>query len=105
MIQILLDEEKQAYGVEYIRHGVKHAVHASKEVIVSAGSIDSPKLLMLSGIGNRDELEQLGVSNSSTLIIRTHGISLEVRIEEILHIYMKSYYCTDKINSKPACRW
>lgn len=35
---------------------------ATKEIILSAGSLDSAKLLMLSGIGPRDHLESLGVS-------------------------------------------
>ena len=36
-------------------------VRASKEVILSLGTIDTPKLLMLSGIGSRDELQRLGI--------------------------------------------
>lgn len=36
-------------------------VFAEKEVIVSGGAINSPQLLMLSGIGNADDLKQLGI--------------------------------------------
>lgn len=36
-------------------------VYANKEVIVSGGSINSPQLLMLSGIGNADDLKNLGI--------------------------------------------
>ncbi|MFC6725023.1 GMC family oxidoreductase [Halobium palmae] len=45
-----------ATGVEYVQDGVKREVDAG-EVILSAGSIDSPKLLMLSGVGPAEHLE------------------------------------------------
>jgi len=51
----------EAYGVEYERHGVTKIAYANKEVIVSAGTIQTPKILMLSGIGPRKHLEQVGV--------------------------------------------
>jgi len=51
-----------AVGVEYrAKDGSTHAARASKEVILSAGAIGSPHLLMLSGIGPRAELEAAGV--------------------------------------------
>ncbi|KZT32740.1 alcohol oxidase [Sistotremastrum suecicum HHB10207 ss-3] len=50
-----------ATGVEFIHEGKKHIVHASKEVILSAGSLKSPQILELSGIGRKDVLEPLGI--------------------------------------------
>lgn len=48
--KVLLDGAKRAYGVELVREGgVKQVVRARKEVIVSAGAVNSPQLLMLSG--------------------------------------------------------
>jgi len=54
--------ETQANGVEYRTAGgeVKVAI-ASKEVILSAGAVGSPQLLLLSGIGPRREIEAIGV--------------------------------------------
>lgn len=57
-------ENKTAYGVEYVSEGdrnTKYRALVSKEVIVSSGAINSPQLLMLSGIGPRDTLEKLGM--------------------------------------------
>jgi choline dehydrogenase len=48
-------------GAEYTRHGMAHRVTATKEVLLSAGAIDSPKLLLLSGIGPADHLRALGI--------------------------------------------
>lgn len=47
---------KQAYGVEFFKKKTKHVVKVRKEVVLSAGSINSPHLLMLSGIGPKKHL-------------------------------------------------
>uniref|UniRef100_A0AAR5Q9E3 Glucose-methanol-choline oxidoreductase N-terminal domain-containing protein n=1 Tax=Dendroctonus ponderosae TaxID=77166 RepID=A0AAR5Q9E3_DENPD len=52
---------KAAYGVTYSKNGQKYSVFAKKEVILSAGTFNSPQLLMLSGIGPKDHLEKLGI--------------------------------------------
>ena len=63
--KILIDPlSKQAYGVEYAPEDDRYAtrrVFATKEVVLSAGTIDSPKLLMLSGIGPLQDLRELGI--------------------------------------------
>ncbi|GJQ78192.1 hypothetical protein Trydic_g2522 [Trypoxylus dichotomus] len=60
--KILIDKQtKTAYGVEFIKNGQKHQVRATKEVILSAGGINSPQLLMLSGIGPREHLQKFGI--------------------------------------------
>jgi choline dehydrogenase-like flavoprotein len=48
---------KRAFGVEFSREGKLNIVRARKEVIVSGGSVNSPQLLMLSGIGPREHLQ------------------------------------------------
>ncbi|KAL5010861.1 hypothetical protein ScPMuIL_013166 [Solemya velum] len=58
--KILLDGKK-AVGVEFIRSGRKLQIHVNQEVIISGGSVDSPKLLMLSGIGPKKHLESFGI--------------------------------------------
>lgn len=50
--RVLIDPDtRRAYGVEFIRDGVKKTVLARREVILSAGTINSPQLLMISGTG------------------------------------------------------
>lgn len=49
-----------AEGVEVERYGVRRVIKAKKEVILSAGTIESPHILMTSGIGDRAHLEEVG---------------------------------------------
>ena len=53
---------RRATGVEYVQDGRRVSVRAARETIVSAGTIGSPQLLMLSGIGAPDELRRHGIA-------------------------------------------
>ncbi|MGH8140052.1 MAG: choline dehydrogenase [Steroidobacteraceae bacterium] len=57
----VLFEGRRAVGVSYTRAGTEHSARAQREVIVSAGPINSPQLLKLSGIGPQEELRALGI--------------------------------------------
>ena len=54
-------EGDRAAGVEYIRQGKRVVVRAEREVILSGGAVNSPQLLMLSGVGPADELRRVGL--------------------------------------------
>ena len=58
----LILEGKRCVGVRYSVNGQKREARATREVIVSGGSINSPKLLELSGIGQGDRLRALGIA-------------------------------------------
>ncbi|EXJ76070.1 uncharacterized protein A1O5_00578 [Cladophialophora psammophila CBS 110553] len=58
--KIILDGNT-ATGVEFVHKGQKYSVHATREVILSAGVIQSPQLLELSGIGDPEILKTAGV--------------------------------------------
>ncbi|XP_078490402.1 choline dehydrogenase, mitochondrial-like [Ciona intestinalis] len=55
------DRRKRASGVIYVRDDVEVKVRARKEVIVSGGAVGSPQLLMLSGIGPKQHLNDMGI--------------------------------------------
>jgi len=61
LVQRVLFDGERAVGVEYRRGNASHRVHASREVIVSAGPINSPQLLKLSGLGPAAELREHGI--------------------------------------------
>jgi choline dehydrogenase len=52
---------KRAAGVEYRRDGKSTVVRCRREVILSAGAMASPKLMMLSGIGRAEHLAEVGI--------------------------------------------
>jgi choline dehydrogenase len=52
----LLLDGRRVVGAEYLHDGRREHVRARREVVLCAGAIDSPKLLMLSGMGSADEL-------------------------------------------------
>ena len=58
----VLVEHDRAVGVAYVQDGREHIVRAEREVILSAGALQSPQLLMLSGIGPADHLRQHGIT-------------------------------------------
>uniref|UniRef100_T1J5G0 Glucose-methanol-choline oxidoreductase N-terminal domain-containing protein n=1 Tax=Strigamia maritima TaxID=126957 RepID=T1J5G0_STRMM len=60
-MKILFDNTKRAVGVMYHKDGKPQVAEARREVILSAGAINSPQLLMLSGVGPRQHLQQFGI--------------------------------------------
>ena len=55
-------KDKKATGVYVIRDGRKFFIRARKEIVLSAGAIGSPQILMLSGVGPKPHLEELGIN-------------------------------------------
>ena len=71
----LLIEKTRVTGVEYARDGRREQARARREVILCSGVIDSPKLLMLSGIGPADHLKAVGIP--VTADVRAVGANLQ----------------------------
>ena len=63
----ILIEKGRAVGVEYLRDGKTHTARADGEVVLSAGAVQSPQLLMLSGIGPADDLASHGIETLADL--------------------------------------
>ena len=61
LVTRLLFEGSRTIGVEYLHEGTLHQARVNREVTLSAGAFDSPKLLMLSGIGDAQHLQAMGI--------------------------------------------
>ena len=61
MVTRLTFDGTRCTGAVYIKDGEEHTVSVTKEVIICSGAFNSPQLLMLSGIGAKDELEKHGI--------------------------------------------
>ncbi|KAL1453715.1 hypothetical protein WDU94_010031 [Cyamophila willieti] len=59
--RVLLNAQKAAIGVEYVKNNQTHILRATREVILSAGTIHSPVILMHSGIGPAEHLKEKGI--------------------------------------------
>lgn len=57
----LLIERRRCIGVEYLRHGRTERATANREVVLTGGTINSPQLLMLSGVGPAERLRAVGI--------------------------------------------
>ncbi|KZC09316.1 Glucose dehydrogenase [acceptor] [Dufourea novaeangliae] len=62
-VSVLSTAEKilTAHGVQFRVGSKLHKVNANREIILSAGAIQSPQLLMVSGIGPKDHLKEMGI--------------------------------------------
>ena len=57
-----MNHENSVYGIELMRFGQKISLKAKKEVLLSAGGIGSPQILLLSGIGPKQHLQSLNIA-------------------------------------------
>lgn len=67
-------KNSRAIGVNYTHNGVSETVGAGQEIILSAGALATPKLLMLSGIGPADHLRSFGIETQANLPAVGEGI-------------------------------
>jgi choline dehydrogenase len=88
---------RRATGVEYIERGQRIVASASREVIVSAGALNSPQILKLSGIGPAAELRQHGISVIHDL--PGVGENLQDHLDALLQ-----YHCTKPVSLYPQTR-
>ena len=83
-------EEGRAVGVEIERSGKIEIVRARREVVLAASSINSPKLLMLSGIGPADQLQEHGIE----VVADRPGVG--ANLQDHLELYVQQA-CTQPI--------
>lgn len=82
LAQRILIEGRRAGGVEYRQNGVAHTARAEREVILCGGVINTPQLLMLSGVGDGDELGRHGIAVKAAL--PGVGLNLQDHVSVIL---------------------
>lgn len=63
----VLIENGRAVGVDYVRRGRPGTARAAREIVLCGGTINSPQLLMLSGIGDPDHLAEYGIRATAPL--------------------------------------
>jgi choline dehydrogenase len=87
----LLFEGTRVVGVSYIQDGEARQVHARNEVILCGGAINSPQLLLLSGIGPADQLRALGIP----VVVDLPGVGQN--LQDHLDVAV-AYACTEPIS-------
>ncbi|XP_055604865.1 glucose dehydrogenase [FAD, quinone]-like [Uranotaenia lowii] len=101
VVRILIDPStKVAYGVEFFKNKRRYAIRAKKEVILSAGTIASPQLLMLSGVGPKEHLREMGIPVIQDLRV---GFNLQdhVTVTGLVFTVNQSITIRDKDLSSP----
>ncbi|NCF30125.1 MAG: choline dehydrogenase, partial [Gammaproteobacteria bacterium] len=93
----ILFDGNRAVGVEYAKGGHLHTVRAEREVLLCGGAINSPQLLMLSGVGDGDVLGKLGID------VRTHLPGVGGNLQDHLEVYVQ-HACTQPITLYGATR-
>jgi len=78
----ILIERNTAVGVEFVQEGVTRQIHASAEVLLCAGAVQSPQILQLSGVGDPDSLAAAGVAAVQEL--KGVGENLQDHLDVIL---------------------
>lgn len=89
LITRVIVENGRATGVEYLDKGVLTRAHAGSEVVMAAGAIGTPQILMLSGLGPADELKSLGIA--PILDVPQMGKNLQDHINVAFSCYTKEH--------------
>ncbi len=98
LVDRIVLEGRRAAGVVYQRKGRVFRAVAVREVILCGGAINSPQLLQLSGIGNGDVLNPLGIP------VRHHLPGVGRNLQDHLEIYIQ-YRCRKPVSIYPALKW
>lgn len=94
--KVVCNDDKQATGVIIKQNGKRQKLKAQREVIVSAGALSSPQVLMLSGIGDSDELAQHNIE----LIHELPGVGKNLQ-EHVDVSVVKQYHKTKILAFRP----
>lgn len=93
----------RATGVEFLHRGTARVAHAECEVIVTAGAIGSPKLLMLSGIGPADHLRSTGIEVRADVAEVGENLADHVNIDLVAELH--GHESLDKYRKPHMAAW
>jgi choline dehydrogenase len=88
-------DKLRAQGVVYLQHGQPQEVFAEQEIVLTGGAINSPQLLMLSGIGPASQLEALDIP------VRVDLPGVGQNLQDHLSIFL-AYYCNQPLSLENA---
>jgi choline dehydrogenase len=94
--RVLFDRQR-AIGIDHVQRGRRQEVRAEREVLLAGGAVNSPQLLMLSGIGDGDELGSHGIE----VIADLPGVGKN--LQDHLEVYVQ-HVCTQPISLYPALK-
>lgn len=94
----VLIEKGRAIGVEFSRHRTTRTALATSEVILSAGAIGSPQILMLSGVGPQDHLQEMGIQVAADLPVG-NNLQDHVYVDVGIGVNSSDGITQDKLNS------
>lgn len=94
--KILINNMNRAYGVQFDLDGKTYKAHATKEVILSAGTVMSPVLLMQSGVGPRKHLQKNNISCK---------VDLPVGLNLLDHIYAMIFFEFNPTPTSPTMQF
>ena len=97
-VEKILFENDTAIGVKIKANNQKQEIFANKEVILCGGAINSPQILMVSGVGNHKDLESVGVKC-------LHNIEeVGTNLQDHLEVYVQ-YECKTPLSIKDYTSW
>ncbi len=91
-------EGTRAVGVDYVRGGRVHRSVSAGEVILCGGAINTPQLLQLSGIGNAQDLGELGID----VVADLPGVG--ANLQDHLEVYIQ-YASKQPVSIAPGLKW
>lgn len=104
LVTSLIIERGRAVGVRLAVNGAAEEVRADREVIVAAGAVKSPQLLMLSGIGPADHLRSVGI----TPVVDLPGVGENLQDHPVAMVtYQSKRPCSLAVATSPmsVCRY
>lgn len=91
VIKVNIEKHRQVEGVDVYINGIKRTIGVRKEVILTAGPVQNPKLLLLSGVGERMYLAKRNIKMKSEL----KGIGMNLQLHLGLPLFISYTACPD----------